>query len=302
VGTAKAALIAAALAAARLAHADDAAESLARGDAAESLASNDCTGVSPSGGRFAACFDPGNRLSLTAATDGFGGGVALRHEIHFDDEPDLVWKLEHEGLDATYDGFSHAFAGVLYRGRFLRHARDGHIVIPIGAPKKVFLPFDIGALVEVGNLRWRAGQDATLGVVKTAALVDLSRSADFRRRFALGPVASWDVDLARTSVAITEHRIAPFSALLAEVHVESDSGLTILDLRGEAGTAWHTAGSWQRHLLAEASLERVVLAVNDRPIAVYATARYDYETSEALAAVGLRFVLFDRTDPRVQRL
>jgi hypothetical protein len=285
VGTAKAALVVAAatLVAARPAHADS------------------CTGGEGSE-RFATCFDPGNRFSITAATDGFGGAVALRHEIHFEDEPDLVWKMEHDALDTTYDGFSGRFAGMLYRGRYLRHARDGHIVLPLGTPQKVFLPFDIGALVEVGTLRWDATGDATLGMVRTALLVDLSRSRDFRRRLAIGPVASWDLDLTRSPVTIAEHQIAPFSALLTEVHLESLDGLTSCDLRSEAGMMWRTSHGWNKNLVVEAGLERVIIAVNDRPIALYATARYDYARSEALAAIGVRIVLFDKTDPRVQRL
>jgi hypothetical protein len=284
VGAAKTALVIAVAAAARLARAEP------------------CTGVTADGDRFATCFDPGNRLSLTAATDGFGGGLALRHEIHFDDEPDLVWKMEHTALDTSYDAFDHRFAGILYRGRFLRHARDGHIVIPIGAPKKVFLPFDIGALVEVGNLRWQGTGTATLGMVKTAALIDVSRSRDFRRRLAFGPVASWDIELTRSPVAIADHRIAPFSALLAELHLESVDGLTWFDARGEAGSSLSTLHGWQRELAGEVALERIVIALDDRPIALYATARYDRVTAEAIAAVGVRIVVFDRTDPRVRRL
>ena len=33
---------------------------------------------------------------------GFGAGIALRHEITFDDDPDLEWKMEHGILDSTY--------------------------------------------------------------------------------------------------------------------------------------------------------------------------------------------------------
>jgi len=284
VGAAKTAFVTALVAAARLARADP------------------CTGVTEAGDHFATCFDPGNRLSLTAATDGFGGALALRHEIHFEDEPDLVWKMEHVALDTSYDAFADRFSGTVYRAYFLRHARDGHIVIPLGTPKKVFLPFDIGAFIEVGNLRWQSTGDATLGVVKTAALVDISRSTDFKRRFAFGPVASWDMDLSRSPVGIAQHRIAPFSAVMADLRIESDNGLTILDLRGEAGTTWHTTGAWQRQLAGEVLLERVVLAVRDQPIAIYASARYDHAANEAIAAVGLRIVLFDRADPRVSRL
>ena len=269
--------------------------------AVRSARADSCTGGTGSD-RFPTCFDPGNRFSLTAATDGFGGAVQLRHEIHFEDEPDLVWKMEHDALDTTYDGFTGRFAGMLYRGRFLRHARDGHIVLPLGSPQKVFLPFDIGALVEVGTLRWAPTGDATLGMVKTALLIDLSRSRDFRRRLAIGPVGSWDLDLTRSPVAISQHQIAPFSALLTEVHLESLDGLTSCDLRSEAGMMWRTSHGWEKGLVVEAGLERVVLAVNDRPIALYATGRYDYARSEALAAVGLRIVILDRADPRVQRL
>ena len=53
---------------------------------------------------------------------------------------------------------------------------------------------------------------------------------------------------------------------------------------------------------AETSLERIVLAINDRPIALYALAHYDSLRAETLAAVGMRIVLFDRADPRVAKL
>src|SRR5688572_64683 len=64
-----------------------------------------CTGVTASGGRFATCFDPGNRLVLKLSTDGVGAGLQLRHIMHFEDEPDLVWKLEHRMLDGAWGGF-----------------------------------------------------------------------------------------------------------------------------------------------------------------------------------------------------
>jgi hypothetical protein len=278
--------------------------------AAPRAARAECTGVTRSGGRFATCFDPGNRVSLTAGSDGFGGALALRHVIRFDDEPDLEWKMEHVIGEATHATWEDRFAGVVYRGRYLRHSRDGHIVLPLGRPRKVFLPFDIGALAEVGALRWRAGaapdtaEDATaatvtLGVVKTGALIDLARSRNFRRRFAIGPVARWDLELARGPLAITRHVVAPFSAGLASLHLESQSGRLVGDLRVEAGTAWTSDAGWRPEVSAEATVEHVVLAVNDRPIALVLGARYDSATDEAIARVGARVVIFDRRDPRV---
>lgn len=282
-GTAAAALLTAALAAALPSH-----------------ARAECTGVTKAGRRFATCFDPGNRLSITAGSDGLGGALAVRHIVHFADDPDLVWKIEHVALDAAHGTWADGFTGVLYRGRYLRHMRDGHIVLPLGTPKKIFLPFDIGALTEAGALRWRAGDaTATLGVVKTAALIDLSRSRNFRHRFAIGPVARWDIELERHPLVAAHHVVAPFSAALANLHLESQTGRLIGDFRIEAGTAWTSDGGWRPEATAEASVERIVLAVNDRPIALVLGARYETATDEAIARVGARVVLFHRRDPRV---
>lgn len=258
-----------------------------------------CTGVTGSGGRFATCFDPGNRLSLTAGSDGFGGALALRHEIHFDDEPDLAWRLEHTLFDATHATFEDRFVGTLYSGTFIRHARDGHIVIPLGTPKKVFLPFDVGAHAEVGTISWQQDSLARLTIVRTAGLFDLARSRTFRRRFAFGPAARWDVDIARSPRALGEHHVAPFTTALASLHVESKNGRLIGDVRAEGGMAWHSIEGWQPEVRAEAALERIMIAINDRPIALVVGVRYASDTNEALARVGARIVLAQRRDPRV---
>ncbi len=267
--------------------------------AATSARAEDCTGKSSAGVPFAACFDPGNRMSVTAETNGIGGSLELRHIINFDDEPDLIWKLDHTLLDASYDNFDGRFVGRVYRGVFIRHLRDGHIVLPFGTPKKVFLPFDVGGLIEVGNLEWRPDMTATIGVVKSALLFDFARARDFKTRFAIGPLASWDISLTRDPIAVADHAVSPFTSGLADLRIEANNGLTLGELRVEAGRTWHTTRGWENGATAEATLERVVLAVNDRPIALVAGARYETVTHEATAGIGLRLVLFQRSDPRV---
>ena len=276
-----------------------AALALAAAAVAPAPARAECTGITRAGGRFATCFDPGNRASITAGSDGLGGAIALRHVVHFADEPDLVWKMEHVLGDATHATWEDRFSGVIYRGRYLRHSRDGHLVLPLGTPKKIFLPFDIGALAEVGAIRWRADGTASVGVVKTAALIDLARSRNFRRRIAIGPAARWELEGLRHPLAVARHVVAPFSCGLASLHLESQTGRLVGELRIEAGTAWTSDAGWRPEAAAEASVERIVLAVNDRPIALVLGARYESATDEAIARVGARVVLFHRRDPRV---
>jgi hypothetical protein len=51
--------------------------------------------------------------------------------------------------------------------------------------------------------------------------------------------------------------------------------------------------------MAEATLERIMIAINDRPIALTAGVSYATATDEAIARVGARVVLVHRNDKRV---
>jgi len=279
VGTTQTTLVIALLAAAAPAHADS------------------CTGER--GGKFAACFDPGNRLSITAGTAGVGGAIELRHVIHFDDEPDLVWKLDHTLLAVNHGAWADRLSFTLYRAHYMRHSRDGHIVIPLGEPKKVFMHSDIGAYVESGTIEWRDQPTTRLGVVRVAGLVDFARKKDFSARVAFGPLARWDVDLMQDTHSVRAHFVAPFTAGMANLHLESDDGRTLGDVRFEAGAIWRSDAGWGPEIRGEASVERIVLAINDRPISLLLGARYESETHEAIGQVGARIVLLQRRDPRV---
>ncbi|HEY1816807.1 MAG TPA: hypothetical protein VGG74_30880 [Kofleriaceae bacterium] len=282
----------------------------ARADARPRPHGDACTGISTRGGRFAACFDPGNRLSITAAAaDGrstnpgaidVGFGIRLRHEITFDDDPDLEWKMSHVLVEGAHDTGSSSFDAIVYSGLYLRHSRDGHIVIPFGVPKKVYLPFDVGALAEVGRFDWRAGSPtATVSVVRVAPLFDFARSQNERAVLAIGPAAHWDIAWDPEMHAVSEHRVAPFSEGLVDLRLESHDGLTIGDARVEAGTAWRSDTGWRAEFRAQASLERTVIAVDDRPVALTLGVQYDTVTNEAVASLGARIVLVTKTDPRV---
>jgi len=245
----------------------------------------------PADDPFPICFDPGNRLVLQLGYRGVGGGLDLRHKVATDD-PDITWRLEHRIAEAAYDGS--AWRGTLYRGRFARHSDDGHIMLPTSPPRKVFLPFDIGAEADFGAFVATPGKtQVELGLVRTALLFELSRSDSFRRRLVFGIAGRWDVlapDLHRP-FSVAEHFVAPFSLGVAGLHLESDNGLSILDVSVEAGTRFSSQSSWGGVLTATGSVERVVVALNDRPLSLYCQAGWEDPGRGAWVTAGLRFAL-----------
>lgn len=266
--------------------------------AAPDARANPCTGTTSAGGRFAACFDPGNRLYLAGGSDGVGGAIQLRQALEFADAPDLVWKLEHTIARADVGGVADRFELVAYAGRYLRHSRSGHVVLPFDLARKLFLPFDVGGEVEAGRVSGHLDQSAVeIGVVRAAALIDLGRSPGFGRALGIGAVLRWDLTATPRTTTVTEHVVAPLSALTVVAHLESQNGLTVLDLRLEAGGEWSSSAGWRRATSASASLERTLLAINDRPLALVVGTRY--RERELRGEVALRFALFQRLDQRV---
>jgi hypothetical protein len=259
--------------------------------------------VSHRRGPYPVCFDPGNRLRLDAAIgavagdsaggqDGvldrgeLGGAIQLRHVVAADD-PDVTWLLEHQIAAVRIGG--DAVRASAYSGRFVRHASDGRLVLPFGRPRNLFLPFDIGAEAEVGSLRGSiSGGPLHLGAVRTAAVFDLSRTGDFRRRFALGAAARWDIEVDAGSRSARAHTVAPFSVAAFDLRAESRDGLTAAGLRGEAGAAWSTAVGWRRWVGGEAELERVFLSVQDRPLSVFVSGALEPADESVSGVVGLR--------------
>ncbi len=260
---------------------------------------------------FVTCFDPGNRLAFTADTDGFGGELRLRHTVHSEDG-DIDWRLEHGGLQVVADG--DRARATLYAGRYLRHARDGHVVLPLWPTRKLWVPFDIGAEAEVGEVDVAYDADSLrLGAVRAALLFELTRASHHRRRVAIGAVARWELDLDRGERAVRAHTVAPMSLALLDLYLESQDGLTAAGLRAEGGAAWTNADAatgqpgWRTSLRAELRVERVLLAVNDQPISVYALGRYQSPPPGAAAepwvrdlsgVLGLRLA-FSLAAPRV---
>jgi len=85
--------------------------------------------------------------------------------------------------------------------------------------------------------------------------------------------ARWEIELDRAPLAIAEHAVVPFSAGVADLYLEAANGRLTGELRVEAGTVWRGTRGWQPEVRAEASIERTVIAINDRARAPTLTSR-----------------------------
>jgi hypothetical protein len=255
----------------------------------------------PDGVRFRVRFDPGERLILGAGADGAAPAVELGLRLR--SEPpapgwDVYWKREHELLQVRLA--RGRIDGALYRGLFLRRSREGTLTLPLTPPVALPLPFDVGLRTEVGQLAGPLGlpppgaPQLRAGVVHGEVLADFWRSPQPGRWLAVGAGARYDVGLARaaTGAPAADHLVAPMTALSLAVHGEQRDGLLGGGLRAEGAYRWSSVRGWEPSWRAEAEGEVTLLAINDRPLSVYALAAVDgaggLPSPEARVFVGLR--------------
>jgi hypothetical protein len=251
------------------------------------------------GRRFRVRFDPGHRLFAgVAAAVGAAGparpaatlelGLSLRAAPP-PAEAEVFWKRDHHighlRLATQPGGF--AVAGQLYRGVFLRHSREGSLIIPTTPPLRLALPFDLGVRVELGRFtRQAAGADVPGGLeaelVRGEALVDFLRSERPGRWLGVGWLGSYDVRLGSLpdGRGARDHRVMPMTALGVSGRGETDGGLCAGGFRGQWGRAWSTGAGWHSVLRVEAELEVTPLAINDLPVSLALAAGYETATRE----------------------
>jgi hypothetical protein len=262
----------------------------------------------PAGVRFRVRFDPGERLIFGAGAlaDGAPGGVApvVEWSLRLRSQPpapdrDVYWKRDHELLQLRLAPAR--IESALYRGLFLRHSREGTLTIPLSPPIAVSLPFDVGLRTELGQLTGPLGipgpgeSRLVVGLVHGEVLADFWRSPLPGRWLTAGVGARYDVGLARDAAGALapDHLVAPMTALSIALHDERADGLLGGGLRGEGAYRWSSARNWEPTFRAEAEAEATPLALNDRPLSVYARAVVDaaggLPAPEACLVVGLRF-------------
>jgi hypothetical protein len=285
----------------------------------------DETGTHP----FRVRFDPASRLS-------FGSSVALRRGPDGRSEPtsELDFGLSYRGAPRTSTGatwqLDHRFvSGFVQPSRIagqrwpaldvtpysldmLRHDESPHVVLPLSPPVSVPFPFDVGfqaqlARVVVGSAWIQAHDDrrlafARLGVVRAAIVLDPWRSGIPGRSFEIAFALRYDVDAYGFGSEIAPtyvHRFAPLSATSLRFRYQSLDGLTTLFLRTEAAPHWTSEKRWALEGIADARVERTILAIEDQPITLGFEAAYRYAPAttftfaqhELRAAAGVSFAL-----------
>jgi len=274
--------------------------------------------VDASGARFRVRFDPGERLILGAGAETVAGdlaglraapalgvelGLMLRSE-----RPapgwDVHWKRNHElahlRLHPAGGTGGAAVDGVLYRGLFLRQSREGTLTLPVTPPFALPLPFDIGVLAEVGHLHgalWpeTGGPPVDVGVVHGEVLADFWRSRVPGRWLAVGVGGRYEIGLQRDAAGTLarDDRVSPMSTLAVALHSERADGLAAGGLRAEASHRWSSARGWERAYRVDADAEVTPLALNDRPVALFAlvtaASSPDLPQPELRVMAGLRF-------------
>lgn len=276
-------------------------------------AGDPCVGTDARGRTFRVCFDPGNGLELSLGgawgrQEPLAGGASeVRAAWRWRGDQrsgagDLEWLRDMDFVDARAifvagETEPREARGLAWRGTFVRHRTSPFLLVPVPRPMRVPFPFDVGFVVEVGGVAWDASarRDLRLAPFRSALLLDLGGHGVIRR-LAFGPEVAWAVHVPADGEAV--HGIVPFTAGVVDARLESRDGLTVLALVARGGSVVSVPGGTDGFLEATAALERTVLAVNDRPVAIYLEGSFRGGASRAATggasgrgasfAVGLR--------------
>jgi hypothetical protein len=263
------------------------------------------------GRRFRIRFDPASQISLglhTAFTGGpedlghsweLGLGYSLRSVLEFVQDDDRIrWQLDHRVLGSR---IGMAASGDLpeldltaYAGSYLRHTDFPYLTLPTDPPRRFYFPFDIGMQVEAGRLELSSLNDTDqllrLGVVRAAVLLDPWRSGRDGNSLEFGLGVRYHLDILGDpglEDGRTIHRVAPFTDLSVRFRYQDADGLTVLDLQARLFPHWASSSGWTMATEGIARMERVLVAVNDQPVALVLSATFRDMGNELASEIRL---------------
>jgi len=263
------------------------------GDAQENARDDAPTWIAGADGvRYRVRFDPGERVLLgvgASATPGrlaaaLEAGLLLRSQAP-DTGWEVFWKRQHEIARATLrlPGDQAArLTAVLYRGLYLRHSRQGTLTLPLAPPVAFALPFDIGVVAEIGQFAGPlslepGGAALDASVVHGEVVADFLRAETPGRWLLVGVGGRYQVGVGRDASATlsVDQRVSPMTALSLAFRGERRDGLATGGVRAEACRRWSSVRGWENAYRFDADVEVTPLAVNDRPLSLFAAATAD---------------------------
>jgi hypothetical protein len=282
-------------------------------------ATDPCVGTDELGRSLRTCFAAGRGLELSvggAVGDGPGlspegaglaAGLAIRWRSDtFTRTGAREWLRDMafvEGRGRFHGSFAEPrrAEATLWSALFLRRLAESFLLVPAPRPIRLPFPFDVGMALQAGSVRWvsghaRVGEPSDTWDVEAlggALLLDVARHFGGPvRRAVFGPEVSWAIRFQEGSKPVQS--ITPFSAGRAELRVESRDGLAALSFKGRGGVLLQFPGETSSFYDARLSVERVLVAVNDVPLALYgeAAARGGALDEEVEASVGVRIGWF----------
>lgn len=252
-------------------------------------ATDPCVGTDELGREFRTCFAPGRGLELSAGGawgDGQGkgagfaaGGVLRWRSDTFTKTSRREWLRDMAFLEtrARFHGSledARTAEATLWSAVFLRHLAEPFLLVPTPPrPIRLPFPFDIGMALAAGEVRWgsgRAGGPEALDVeaMRGALLLDVARHLGGPiRRAGFGPEASWSVRFQDGVKPV--QALAPFSAGRVELLAETADGLFSATFSGRAGYLMRFPEDNGTFYDARLSAERILVAVNDVPLALF---------------------------------
>jgi len=247
---------------------------------------DECVMETDAGDRFPTCFDPGNALLLGTGLqvrDGVAlptlqAGILLRTERNSRSKGTL-WFNTHRILvtEATPGNVRRGLSTTLYEGTYRRHLEEGFILIPTSRPIRVPFPFDVTLAVRAGHLERRVweGPGLTVETGRAALLLDPVRSVSGRLWLGFGPAASHS--LRRLPDGTLEHEVSPFTSAVLETGYETADGWWTVRASGLAGWINSFEGERRFRARADASIERILFALNDQPLWLQLYGTYAYK-------------------------
>jgi hypothetical protein len=233
-----------------------------------------CTAQDADGEPFTVCFDPGNALLLGAggllhsgkAAPELRAGILLR-TVRPSRSKGTPWLNTHRLLvtEARSGSARRGLTATLYEANLRRHLEEGFILIPTARPVRIPFPFDLTLALRVGHYERRVweGPGWTVETGRAALLVDPLRSPTARVWLGVGPAASHTL---RHSHEGTVHELSPFTSLLLDTGYETEDGWWAARATVLAGWTVGLDGGLRFRARGEASLERLLLALNDQPV------------------------------------